>query len=237
MKRQSITTLLFSTCALAGFLMAPQSRAATMYASGTGTLLRGDTTLGDFPGFYGGNLTSFPVPLTEAQARLAVLGAPDDSFLSLPGGPALEGKPFPGAYIELTFPSTFIATGNTLTIYETGDSGEKALLWLIVAGPLGPGFFNLNASVRNVPGGFSFDLTGLQSILDSAYGPGAVFTGVAVGGLDLLGRSQGFDLDAVSVSSTASPEPGTLALMGLALAAAGLVKRRRCRRPDNFQER
>ena len=214
------------TLLLASFLVASAGHlpGAVMFATGATSIIRGDATIGDFPELYGGDAFFFPSPLTETDARFAVTGAPDGIFLTLPGrDDSPYATAFLYAYAELTFPTTFTATGTTLTVYESGDHSEQALLWLWVTGG---GFIHANATVRNLVDGYSIDLSSLQSTLDS-FGPGNVFERVGVGGLDLLGESEGFDLDGVSITTSEVPEPRTTALLGLILLTAGWVKRRR----------
>lgn len=78
-------------------------------------------------GFYGGHLFgSFPVPFTEAEARAAVLGGPDNLVLSLPGVDGTPpGEPFPDAYVDLRFGFGFGAN-TLLNIWEVGDNQETA---------------------------------------------------------------------------------------------------------------
>ncbi|HYM36711.1 MAG TPA: PEP-CTERM sorting domain-containing protein [Steroidobacteraceae bacterium] len=194
------------------------ANAAEIFASTTFTLLRG-TFPGNFPGqFYGGSLIGgFPVVLTNAQARASVLGAPDDQFLSLPGGPGVTGTAFQGAYIEVGFGTNF-GPNTTLNIWETGYSGESAqlFLWTNVGGNIQP------VVTTNASGEISLDLSVYAPIL-AAMGATS-FTKVGIGGLDQLGASAGFDLDAVSIKV---PEPATIALTGLGLLVFGMLYRRR----------
>src|SRR5688572_3889920 len=86
--------------------------ADTMYADHVTGLYRGETTIGFASGWYGGTFpSSFPVTLTDSQARAAVLGAPDNLFLSLPGNeaasPTAVGSAFQWAYVEVGFSSNF----------------------------------------------------------------------------------------------------------------------------------
>ena len=197
--------------------LSPLSAAAATFGSTTDTLLRGSVG-GDFPGeFYGGSLFgSFPVVLSESDARSYVLGAPDDRFLSLPGEPGVPGAAFTGAYIEIGFGSNFSAN-NILKIWETGGNGESAqlFLWTDNGG-------NIQPTVTANSGVITLDLSGYAGTLS---GMGATaFTKVGIGGLDVLGGSQGFDLDAVSISPV--PEPSTYALMLVGIVVIGWNVRR-----------
>ncbi|GEM_PF-2186537 len=209
----------FLLCAILG---SSALEAAVIYAIGTATLNRGDPTVGALPGFYGGDLFGFPLPLTDFDARFAVTGEPDGFFLSLPGrNDTATGSGFPYSYVELTFSSTFIARGTTVTLFELGPSDEQALIWWWVSGG---GFIHANALVRNTSEGYAIDLSSLQTTLE-AFGPGAVFTKIGIGGLDLSGESPGFDLDAVSLTTSEVPEPATFGLIGMGLVAIGVTFR------------
>jgi hypothetical protein len=118
-------------------LMTHPSYAATMYADHVTGSFRGDTTIGfstGFSGFYGGTFPgAFPVTLTDPQARAAVLGAPDNNFVSLPGNEAVSptavGSPFKWAYVEVGFAGNF-GTNMQLVITELGDNAESAQLFI-----------------------------------------------------------------------------------------------------------
>lgn len=200
------------------------AEAATFYANGVTAIIRGDSSIGDLPGLYGGDPFVFPVSLTALQAQNAILGAPDDQFLSLPGrDDTPSGSAFPYTYAEVSFANNFTASGTKLRIYETGDSGEQAQIWLWVTG--GGFIHTLAPAAANGAGFTEFDLSSLAPTL-ALFGPGAEFNRVGVGGLDLLGASQGFDLDAVSVTTADAPEPATFALIGAGLVAVSLLRPR-----------
>jgi len=112
-----------------GFLFSPAQ--ATMYANQVINIGRGDTSIGNFPGYYGGQYPgNFPVQLSLAQAEAAVLGAPDTTFLSLPG---MNGTTsfinYPYAFVQVGFASNFSAN-NFLEITELGASQESARVWV-----------------------------------------------------------------------------------------------------------
>lgn len=208
---------LAACAALALLPMAGQ--AAEIFATTTHTLLRG-TVAGSMPGFYGGDLAgAFPVALTEAEARAMVVGVNDNKFLSLPGvGGTPSGSPFPGAYVEVSFGMDFGAF-TKLNIWETGNNAESAhlFLWTNNGG-------NIQTTVtRGVDDKITLDLSSYAGTL-SLLGATA-FTKVGIGGLDELGASQGFDLDAVSI--TPVPEPSTYAMMFAGLGIVGWMARRR----------
>jgi hypothetical protein len=198
----------------------PVASHAETFANATFSLLRG-TIPGDIPGqFYGGSLLGgYPVVLTEAQARASVLGPNDDAFLSLPGGPGTPGTAFEGAYIEVGFGANF-GTDTILKIYETGDNGESAqlFLWSDNGGNVQP------QVTTNATGVISLDLSAYAGALASI--GGTSFTKVGIGGIDPAGGSQGFDLDAVSITA-AVPEPSTYGMMAAGLLALAYVARRR----------
>lgn len=182
---------------------------------------RGDSSIGTFPGFYGGDFPGvFPVPLTSAEAGAAVLGAPDGRFLSLPGNEAADPTPsgsgFRWAFVDVMFASPFDATSD-LVIHELGDNAESVYLFIWFAG-------GGNLQLLRTRGASDTLIVDLDpyAALAATYGG---FSGqVTLGGWDLLGASAGFDLDAVGV--TRVPEPGTLALLAAALLGAGAVRLR-----------
>lgn len=219
----TIKKLAFALTAVAATALSPVTAQAQTYASSVLSLLRG-TAPGDFapPQFYGGSFPgSFPVALTDAQAASAVLGAPDGNFLSLPG-PALgdSGSAFQGAYVNLGFGADF-SSDTIITIHELGNNQESAhlFIWTNNGG-------NLQLDVtRGASDDITVDLRPYASVLTSI--GATAWRSVAIGGIDDLGASRGFDLDSVSITTV--PEPSTYATMlgGLGLLAWVAARRKR----------
>jgi hypothetical protein len=207
--------------ALSALLLLPLAAQAQTFASTTGSFIRGSVPA-DFAGFYGGTFPgAFPVALSEAQARASVLNAPDGQFLSLPGVSSTpSGSPFPGAYVEVGFGGDFLPTGELL-LWELGNNAESAhlFLWSDNGGNIQ---LNVTRSISDV---ISVDLSSYAGVL-AAIG-GSAFSRVGIGGIDVLGTSQGFDLDAVAITSVPIPEPSTYALMLASLGVVGWFARRR----------
>jgi len=210
-----------SLAAVSAALLLPLAGQAQTFASTTGSFLRGSVP-GDFASFYGGTFPgTFPVALSDAQARASVLGAPDGQFVSLPGVSGTpSGAAFPGAYVEVGFGGNFAASGELL-LWELGNNAESAhlFIWSDNGG-------NIQLEVtRGVSDVISVDLSLYAGTL-AAIG-GTAFSRVGIGGLDLFGASQGFDLDAVAITAAPIPEPSTYALMLAGLGVVGWFARRR----------
>lgn len=209
------------------FFIANTAQAAVIWATELGPLglNRGDTSVGDYSGWYGGSYPgSYPVPLTPAEAEAAVLGAPDTNFLSLPGNEAADptepGTGFKWSFVDVAFGTNFGSTSDLL-IQELGDSSESVylFLWFASGG-------NVQTTVtRGADDLLVVDLDPYAGLVAS-YG---MFSHVTLGGVDLLGASQGFDLDAVGITV---PEPGVLMLFasGLLLLVLGIGRGRRTTR-------
>lgn len=223
-KRASYTSLIAIGAAtmVLGMGMAT-AQAAPIYANEVTAIFRGDATIGNFPGYYGGSFPgSYPVALTEDQAKSAVLGAPDGQFLSLPGNEAADptpwGSAFQWAYVEVSFPIDFDSTYD-LVLTELGDNGESAQLfiWFANGGNLQP------VVTRGAGDEITVDLSPYAAILASN---GGYFTRVGIGGQDLFGPSQGFDLDAVAISSVPLPAAVWLFASGL-LGLIGFARKKK----------
>jgi hypothetical protein len=190
-----------------------------VYSDHVTSIVRGNPTVGNFPGFYGGAFPgAFPVVLTQPQAEAAVVGAPNTTFLSLPGNesvsPTPPGGAFPWAYVEVGFaPGFTFGASADLIITELGANQESAHLFIWTTD-------GSNAQPQIVRDGTDTIVVDLSSFaaLVATHGE---FVRVGVGGLDLNGASQGFDLDAVGVNAVAEPSAllviasGFIALVGL----------------------
>lgn len=218
MSTKYMTTKYVAALAIAATIIAPTTQAET-FATSTGTFTRGPAP-GDFPGqFYGGSFPgSFPLPLDDATARASVLGSPDNRFVSLPGSPSMEGE-FNGAYAEVGFGSNF-DPHTLLKIWELGDNQESARVFLY-GNNGGSVHFDFTRGATDLT---TFDLSSYAGALASMDGSTSI-TKVGIGGLDQLGASKGFDLDAVSISPI--PEPETYAMLMAGLALIGFMARRK----------
>ncbi|MRR14096.1 PEP-CTERM sorting domain-containing protein [archaeon] len=205
MMKKVLSMLIVTFCAS---LMAT-SAMAIVYADKVTNIQRGDTTIGNFEGYYGGSYPgAYPIELAVDEAMSAVLGAPDTNFLSLPGDTDTpSGTGFLYAYVEVAFSGKFDADSD-LIITELGNNNESAHLWI----------WTLDGSnvqpviTRNVLDTITIDLKPYEAFM---LAHGGAFDRVGIGGLDLLGSSYGFDLDAVAVSDLAPvPEPATMLLIG-----------------------
>jgi len=178
-----------------------------MYADRVTRIYRGDTSIGNFPGFYGGaSSEASPVELTQSEAELAVLGIPDDVYLSLPGDeinkPTPPGNAWPWLYLEVGFPQDFDCNSKII-FTEIEANLESALIWIWSSNG---GFFNPKIT-RGSNDTIIFDLSPYAAQLEPSLG--SSFSKIGIGGRDLFGASQGFDLDAIGIESVLPP-PGQL---------------------------
>ncbi len=200
-------TLLKFSCVVCASLWfgATPATAAMMYADHVTSISRGDISVGSLPGYYGWSISSnVTVGLTESQAKAAVLGAPDNALLSLPGQGYTD--PWEWAYVEVGFASNF-TPGDKLVITEYGYSGqaEKATVWL-----WGTDGSMVQTSIQRSGGSGNLNI-----VIDLTPWAGS-FTSIArvgIGGLDAFGEAQGFDLNSIGVDVLTVPLPAALWLL------------------------
>jgi len=114
---------------------------------------------------------------------------------------------------------TFDSTAK-LVITELGDNSEAAYVWLWNT----TGGFYQESVTRSGPNdNLVVDLS-IWATDIATYGE---IIKVGIGGLDINGPSQGFDLDAVGFRVSEVPEPSTMALLVVGLAGLGAMARRR----------
>ena len=163
-----------------------------------------------FPtGSYGGTLPgAFPVvvPLSHATDGNSA------TFVSLPTG----------SYLTLGFSSGFVFDGIGLDLFVSEVGGATETADVFVSSDFGMTFTFLGVATTATVSGFDLASIGFTAQVNA----------VKIVGLDNFGGSPGFDLAFVqglegSVVVNPVPEPASLALVALGIAAAASVRRRR----------